>query len=134
MLLAANTVTRQFPKAAEDYSNPLYCWCKPLYEMYFNKKLPSEVFDMEPRIREFAENNADEATASPKVLQSPYDQFLADFREMSIMQGLKMEAIEQGIKQGIEGVARRMLKNGRSIEMIMEGTGLTREHVESLRT
>jgi hypothetical protein len=123
-----------FPKAAEDYSNPLYCWCKLLYEMHFNKKLPSEVFDMEPRIKKFTENDAGaaqfvsrygEATASPEVQQAYYDWMLADFRELSIMQGVRMEAIE--------GIARNMLQKGWDIEKIMEGTGLTREQVESLQ-
>jgi hypothetical protein len=131
---AFNIQLPHFPKAPENYANPLYCWCKLLYEMHFNKKLPKEVFDMEPRIREFTESNAGaaqfisrygEVTASPVVQQAYQDWVLADFREASIMKGARME--------GVEETARRMLKNGRNVEMIMEDTGLTREQVESLR-
>jgi hypothetical protein len=127
-----------FPQAPENYANPLYCWCKLFYEMHFNKKLPKEVFDMEPRIREFTENNAGaaqfisrygEVTASQEVQQAYQDWVLADFREMSIMQGLRME----GIEQGIEKVARNMLQLGMSVDVIMAATDLTREQVESLR-
>jgi hypothetical protein len=135
---AFNIQLPHFPKAAEDYSNPLYCWCKLLYEMHFNKKLPKEVFDMEPRIREFTENNAGaaqfisrygEVTASPDVQQAYQDWILADFREMSIIQGARMEGIEQGLIEA----ARRMLKKGRSIETIMEDIGLTKEQLDSLQ-
>jgi hypothetical protein len=159
-----------FPEAPEDYANALYCWCKLLYEMHFNKKLPKEVFDMEPRIREFTERNAGasqfisrygEVTASPAVQQAYQDWVLADMREASIMRGAKMEGFEEGVEKGIEKgigigmekgiekgidigiekgkekgiekVARNMLDKGWSVEMVMEGTGLAQEQVESLR-
>jgi hypothetical protein len=138
-----------FPKAPEDYSNLLYCWCKLLYEMHFNKKLPREVFEMEPRMGEFAANDMgatqfvtrySEVAASPAVQQA-YHEWIADFREMSIIQGARMEGHEQGLKeglkqgieQGLEKAARRMLKKGRSVETIMEDIGLTREQIDSLR-
>jgi hypothetical protein len=142
-----------FPKAPEDYSNPLYCWCKLLYEMHFNKKLPMEVFKMEPRMGAFAENDIGaaqfvarygEVTAS-EAIQQAYREWIADFRDMSIIQGARMEGheqglkegleqgLEQGLKEGLEEAARRMLKKGRSAETIMEDIGLTREQVDSLR-
>jgi hypothetical protein len=45
-------------EAPEDFSSPLYCWCRLLYEMHFNKRLPEEVYVMEPRIKEFAGSDA----------------------------------------------------------------------------
>jgi predicted transposase/invertase (TIGR01784 family) len=81
-----------------------------------------------------------EVTASAAVQQA-YREWIDDFRDMSIIQGARMEGHEQGIKQGreqgreqgIEETARNMLQKGWDIEMIMEGTGLTREHIESLQ-
>jgi hypothetical protein len=106
--------------------------------MHFNKKLPKEVFKMDPRIREFTEDNAGaaqfvsrygEVSASPAVQQAYQDWVLADFREASIMRGVRMEAEEELL----EKVARNMLNKGWNVETIAEGTGLTREYIESLR-
>jgi hypothetical protein len=127
-----------FPKAPENYASPLYCWCKLLYEMHFNKILPEEVYSMEPKIREFTSSNAGaaqfvsrygEVAASPAVQQAYQDWVLADFREASVMKGVRME----GVEEGIEIVARNMLQNGMSVEIVIANTGLTREQVESLR-
>jgi hypothetical protein len=32
----------------EELSNPFYCWCRLLYEMHFNNRLPAEIYAMEP--------------------------------------------------------------------------------------
>jgi predicted transposase/invertase (TIGR01784 family) len=101
-----------------------------------------EVFKMDPRIREFTESNAGaaqfvsrygEVSASPAVQQAYQDWVLADFREASIMRGVRMEGVEEGIEKGIEKTARKMFDKGWSIETIIEGTGLSKEQVESLR-
>jgi hypothetical protein len=42
-----------FPEEPENYPDPFYCWCKLLYEMHFNGKLPEEIFAMEPRLKRF---------------------------------------------------------------------------------
>jgi predicted transposase YdaD len=96
-----------------------------------------EVFKMEPRMKKFAANDMGaaqfvarygEVTASAAVQQA-YREWIDDFRDMSIIQGARME----GHEQGLEEAARRMLKNGRSIETIMEDIGLTREQIDALR-
>jgi predicted transposase/invertase (TIGR01784 family) len=143
-----------FPEAKADYANPLYRWCKLLYEMHFNKKLPKEVIDMEPKMREFIENDAGaaqfvdrygEAAASPEIQQTYWDWFMAEFREQGIIQGAKMqgreEGREEGRKEGREEMreedrlefAKKLLKRNRPIEEIIEDTELSRERIEALR-
>jgi hypothetical protein len=123
-----------FKEAPEDYANPLYRWCKLLYEMHFNKKLPKEVIDMEPKMRDFIESDAGaaqfverygEAAASPAIRQSYWDWMMADFREQGMLQG--------AISKGLEKVAKKLLKRNRPIEEIIEDTGLPREIIEALR-
>jgi predicted transposase/invertase (TIGR01784 family) len=62
---------------------------------------------------------------------------MAELRERSILQGARSlgvdEGIEKGVDKGVEKTARAMLRNGRSVEMIMEDTGLTIERINSLR-
>jgi hypothetical protein len=102
--------------------------------MHFNKKLPMEVYAMEPRMKTFIENDAgavqfvaryDETVASPEVQQSYMDWVIADFRERSLRKGAWLE--------GVESVARNMLKKNCDVQMIMECTNLTKEQIDSLR-
>jgi hypothetical protein len=74
--------------------------------MRFNKRLPEEVYAMEPRMKEFVEGDAGaaqfvarygEATASPEVRQAYEDWVLADFREMNMLQG----AYDEGKKMNV---------------------------------
>jgi hypothetical protein len=122
------------PEASANFSNPLYCWSRLLYEMHFNKKLPEEVYAMEPRIKEFVDGDAgaaqfiaryDEATASPTVRQAYQDWVLADFRERSLLQGARDE--------GIKVVARNAIAMKMSISQIEQLTGLTRAQIEELK-
>jgi hypothetical protein len=64
-----------FPKAPEDYSKPLYCWCKLLYEMHFSKKLPTEVFEMGAPVRLLAHSRREAGMerASHPPLPSPLE-------------------------------------------------------------
>jgi flagellar biosynthesis/type III secretory pathway protein FliH len=111
-----------FPEAPKDYSNPLYRWCKLLYEMHFNKKLPTEVADMEPKMREFIENDAGaaqfvdrygEAAASPEIQQTYWDWLMADFREQGIIQGARMLGLEEGLEKGREEGLEKGREEGR---------------------
>jgi hypothetical protein len=122
------------PELSANLSNPLYCWCRLLYEMHFNKKLPEEVYAMEPRIKECVESDAgatqfiaryDEAAASPAVRQAYEDWILADFREKSLLQGARDE--------GIKAVAKNAIAMKMSISQIEQLTGLTRAQIEELR-
>ncbi|MDR1247057.1 MAG: PD-(D/E)XK nuclease family transposase [Clostridiales Family XIII bacterium] len=131
-----------FTEAPEDYSNLLYRWCKLLYEMHFNKKLPKEVFAMEPEMREFVESDAgaaqfvdrySEATASPVIRQSYRDWVLADFRERSMLQGARSEGREEGREEGRLEIAKKLLKNNVPINKIIEYTELSLEKIETLR-
>jgi len=45
----------------------------------------------------------------------------------------EQEGIEKGIKQGIEGIAKKMISKGNSNEEIMELTNLKLEEVQSIR-
>ena len=103
---------------------------------------------MEPRMKTSAENDAGaaqfvtrygEAAASPVVQQAYKDWIIADFRDRSLRKGAWLEGFDEGVDKGVDkGVAKaktamKMLENGRSIEMIMEDTGLTKEQIDSLR-
>jgi predicted transposase YdaD len=86
--------------------------------MHFNKKLPEEVYAMEPMIKEFVESDAGagqfiarygEATASPVVRQAYQDWVLADFRERSMLQGARDEGKAEGKAEGMaEGISKGM--------------------------
>jgi hypothetical protein len=131
-----------FLKAPEDYANALYRWCKLLYEMHFNKKLPKEVFAMEPKMREFIESDAGaaqfvarygEAVASPTIRQAYKDWVIADFRERSMLWGARSEGRKEGREEGRLEIAKKLLKNNVPIDEIMEYTNLSRERIEALR-
>ena len=44
-----------------------------------------------------------------------------------------MRTIERRMEQGIKRVAKNMLRARKSIEEIMEMTGLSREHIQNLQ-
>jgi hypothetical protein len=125
-------------EAPENFSNLLYCWSRLLYEMHFNKRLPEEVYAMEPGIKNFVEGDAgaaqfvaryDEITASPAVRQAYQDWVLADFRERSMLQGARDEGkIEERFTIAKNAIAMNM-----SIDQIEQLTGLTRVQIEELR-
>jgi hypothetical protein len=138
------------PEVPPNFSNHLYCWSRLLYEMHFNKRLPEEVYAMEPRIKEFVESDAGaaqfiarygEAAASPAVRQAYEDWVLADFRERSMLQGAQDEGRAKGKAEGkAEGRAERdfeVVKNAiamkLSISQIEQLTGLTKAQIEELR-
>jgi hypothetical protein len=127
-----------FPKVTVNYSNPLYCCCRLLYEMHFNKKLPKEVYAMESKIKEFVERDAgaaqfvaryDEVTASPTVRQAYQDWILADFRERSMLQG----AHDNGRNERSVEIVKNAITMNMSISQIEQLTGLTRAQIEELQ-
>jgi hypothetical protein len=143
-----------FPEISEDYSNSLYRWCKLLYEMHFNRKLPKEVFAMEPRMREFIESDAGaaqfvarygEAAASPMIQKAYRDWVIADFRERSIIQGARSEGHAEGLKEGLDKghekgfdeatliFAKELLKDNVSVIDVIKYTKLPHEKIEALR-
>jgi hypothetical protein len=126
------------PETAANFTSPLYCWCRLLYEMHFNKKLPKEVYEMEPRIKAFVERDEgaaqfvaryDEAAASPAVRQAYEDWILADFRERSLLQGAR----DEGITEGIIIVAKNAITMNMPISQIEQLTGLTKAQIEELQ-
>jgi hypothetical protein len=138
------------PEAPANFSNPLYCWSRLLYEMHFNKKLPGEVYAMEPRIKEFVESDAgaaqfiaryDEAAASPIVRRAYEDWVLADFRERSMLQGARDEGRREGEITGrrdgkIEErftIAKNAIAMEMPISQIEQLTGLTGTEIEKLQ-
>ncbi|WP_323866999.1 hypothetical protein [Xenorhabdus szentirmaii] len=56
---------------------------------------------------------------------------------MNIAQRLRDEGIQQGMQQGEKqaalNIARTLLKDGISVELIMKSTGLSREEILSLQ-
>jgi hypothetical protein len=125
------------PEVTADFSNPLYCWCRLLYEMHFNKKLPKEVYEMEPRIKAFVESDAgaaqfvaryDEAAASPAVRQAYEDWILADFRERSLLQGAR----EEGKEEERIAIAKNAIAMNLSISQVEQLTGLSKAEIEEL--
>jgi hypothetical protein len=132
-----NVQLPHFPEMPKDFSNPLYCWSRLLYEMHFNKNLPEEVYAVEPKIREFVDSDAgaaqfveryDEVTASPAVRQAYQDWVFADFRERSMLQGAR----DEGKAEGMTLVAKNAIAMNMSISQIEELTGLTRAQIEEL--
>jgi hypothetical protein len=134
------------PEAPADFSNPLYCWSRLLYEMHFNKKLPEEVYAMEPRIKEFVESDAgasqfiaryDEAAASPAVRRAYEDWVLADFRERSLLQGARDEGRKEGKIEGKKeerfAIAQNAIAMRMSISQIEQLTGLSEAQIEELQ-
>jgi hypothetical protein len=126
------------PGVPADFSNPMYCWSRLLYEMHFNQKLPEEVYKMEPKIKEFVERDAGakqfvarygEATASSEVRQAYHDWILADFRERSILQG----AWDKGKKEERFAIAKNAIAMHMSTGEIEQLTGLTGAQIEELR-
>jgi len=131
---AYNIQLPYFPEAAEDYDNPLYCWCKLFYEMHYNHRFPEEVCSMEPKIKAFVEGDAgasqyvsrySEVTADATVKQAYRDWVLADFRERGIIRGAQLQASR--------AIAKKLLAQGDAVEKISEATGLTAEQIEALR-
>jgi hypothetical protein len=135
----------QLPYLSEtpkDFSNPLYCWCRLLYEMHFNKKLPKEVCAMESKIKEFVESDAgaaqfvaryDDAAASPAVRQAYQDWVIADFRERSMLQGARNEGRNEGRNERSVEIAKNALAMNMPISQIEQLTGLSRGQIEELR-
>ena len=54
-------------------------------------------------------------------------------RESVIYQQIEAQGMEKGIAQGIEQVALNMLREGISIDLIVQVTGLTVEKVQQLQ-
>ncbi|MDR1085932.1 MAG: PD-(D/E)XK nuclease family transposase [Deltaproteobacteria bacterium] len=138
------------PSARKDFTNHLYCWCFLLFHMHFNKKMPLEVYAMEPKIKEFvnrdpgAEQFVDrygQVAASPEARKAYHDWMIAEFRERSLLLGAEKIGIEKGIEIGIEiGIEQaqiKMVKNALARQMPIEQieliTGLTRTEIEELQ-
>ena len=75
-----------------------------------------------------------------KISDDEYEQELALKREMFLhdMASLKGNAYRNGEKAGLEKgkieIAKRMLKDGLDIEIIIKYTGLTKEEIEKMCT
>jgi hypothetical protein len=130
------------PESPPNFSNPLYCWSRLLYEMHFNKKLPEEAYAMEPRLKEFVESDAGaaqfiarygEAAASPAVRQAYEDWVLADFRERSMLQGARDEGIAEGETKRSFAIAKNAIAMKMPVSQIEQLTGLARAQIEELQ-
>jgi hypothetical protein len=106
----------------------------------------TEVYAMEPRIKEFVEGDAgasqfiaryDEAAASPAVRRAYEDWVLADFRERSLLQGARDEGRIEGEKDGKKeerfAIAKNAIAMKMSISQIEQLTGLTGAQIEKLQ-
>ena len=77
-----------------------------------------------------------------KISSDKHERYLAELREKYIMDQKaiesagynkgKKEGIIEGRKEGIFSVAKNLLQQGISIEVISEATGLTKEEIEKL--
>ncbi|MDR1137936.1 MAG: hypothetical protein LBK91_06395 [Synergistaceae bacterium] len=130
------------PAIPANFSSPLYCWCRLLYEMHFNKKLPEEVYVMEPMIKEFVESDTgatqfiaryDEAAASPTIRQAYEDWALADFRERSLLKGAREDGVIEGEKKERVAIAKNAIAMKMPTGQIEQLTGLTGVQIEELR-
>ena len=66
--------------------------------------------------------------------QEAYQKSLLSYRDLlNVMNTKYEEGLEDGIGQGIEQVAIRGFKQGKSIKIIMEMTGLTEEQIEAIK-
>ena len=147
----------QLPKIYEmkpDFNSSLYCWCYMLYTAHKEGKTVKEVVAMSTALQEFADRDAgfqqfceryNHVTADPKTRRE-YVAWVNDrMRQAGELEWVKEEAynsgvetgiksgIESGIKSGIELVALNMLKRNRSLDQIVEDTGLSFEEILKLQ-
>ena len=103
-----------------------------LFLDYSKKELLKEMMEENENIKE-----ADEALE--KMKKEKHMQYLAWLREKQVLDtnSHRDEGIEIGKSQGIAiekvETVKRMLKNGRTIETIMEDTGLSRVEIEKIK-
>ncbi len=85
------------------------------------------------------ENKNESIKKAKKVLQEisndEQERYLAELREKYILDQNSIRAYgkEEGIKEGIETVAKEMLKQGTDIEYIAKVTKLSKEEIERLK-
>ena len=117
------------------------CWIYVLNNMEHLKEIPfldkypvfrklaaiGDLRKLTPEEREYYEEDI-------KIMRDLYatDKWEKEKRRME-MEKLKEESIEQGMKQGIEQVAKTMLLGGLPDEQIIVYTGLTQEQINSLK-
>lgn len=110
-----------------------------------NNKLDDWVrFIKEPEVVDMSDENKNESIKkAKKVLQEisndEQERYLAELREKYILDQNsiraygKEEGRSEGIKEGIETVAKEMLKQGTDIEYIAKVTKLSKEEIERLK-
>lgn len=73
-----------------------------------------------------------------KISSDEHERYLAELREKYIMDQKATEdagyykGIKEGIKEGMISVAKKLLQQKISIEVISKATGLTKEEIEKL--
>ncbi len=106
-----------------------------------NNKLDEWVrFIKEPEVVDMSDENKNESIKkAKKVLQEisndEQERYLAELREKYILDQNSIRAYgkEEGIKEGIETVAKEMLRQGTDIEYIAKVTKLSKEEIKKLK-
>ena len=86
-----------------------------------------EVMNFSSEEREAYEDHLKWLRIEANTLKKAEDKGRAEGRAEGIVKGF-----EQGIEKGIEKIARNMVAKGKSIEEIMDITGLSKEQIEKL--
>ncbi|MEQ1962623.1 Rpn family recombination-promoting nuclease/putative transposase [Xenorhabdus khoisanae] len=85
-----------------------------------------------PHFEQVIQQLIEQADSHQEVIMSIAQRLQEKGREEGIQQGM-LQGIRQGEKQASINIARTLLKNGVSIELIMESTGLSRDELISLQ-
>lgn len=98
-----------------------------LFIDYTKKELIREIMEENENVREAEEN-------LERLKKDEHAQYLAWLREKQIldMNSMKKDGLLMGRKEGIKGVAIRMLKAQMDIEIIIQATGLTKNEIEKI--
>ena len=131
----------EMPYALEmtpDFSSGLFCWVYTLYKAHVEKKTIQEVLAMAPELLDYADTDPGfqqlsdryEFVSADAQIRQDYVQWV---KTMMQEEGERQWVYDEGFNKGVHAVAINMLKRNRTMEEIIEDTGLTLEEIEEIK-
>ena len=118
-----------FTKEADECENQVERWIYLLKNMETLNRLP---WAAQSAVFQKLESIAD-VSGMTRAERLQYDEALKKYRDtISVFEGVRLEGLAEGRKEGIIANARKMKSYGFTLEMISDITGLTMEEVRDL--